>query len=342
MDFERFDAPQATDDQWREVHAHEVQSMEYDWPELASPTLDAMVNRLRESTTTDCTNTLWLAREHGKIVASASYTVHHDDADHTVRIAFITVHVHPERRRLGIGTAFLRLLLAEARRHGKDRISVSGVRRGTSAEAWTVRLGFEPSSRTLLQRLVMADADLALWDLPTPAGYRVVSWGVAVPEEFLSRYCRYLATCWGSPHDWFAPQAVREREAQGLAEGCDRLVVAVVHEADGEIVATKAAEIKHGADIVARPGPTSLVLGHRDQGLERMLEAEVLRRLAAERPDVAEVVEKDQAFYLPEELAAYRCMTQVIADLGYRTEEYLRVEAGVEQLSTALGSSRPD
>jgi hypothetical protein len=48
VEFELFDAKRATDDQWHEIHAYRVLSMEHDWPELTPPTLEAMVARFRE------------------------------------------------------------------------------------------------------------------------------------------------------------------------------------------------------------------------------------------------------------------------------------------------------
>jgi hypothetical protein len=148
----------------------------------------------------------------------------------------------------------------------------------------------------------------------------------------LTPYSRFLAASRGSPNERFSPQAARERATLAAADGCDSLVVAVVDEADGEIVATKAADIKHGAKVVAYPGPASVVLSHRDHRLDRVLEAAILRQLGAERPDVAEVAVDGLPYYLPEELAAYERRMQLIADLGYRLEEYLDVQAEVENL----------
>ncbi|AUG75172.1 hypothetical protein CFP65_0191 [Kitasatospora sp. MMS16-BH015] len=336
MDFELFDPNLATDDEWREVHAYWVMSSRHDRPERTPPTLDAMTSRFRDEVSERSTDLLWLAREQGRIVASARYDISHEDADHYVRIAFSTISVHPQHRQRGIGTELLRLLTAQAGEHGKDRISLAAIRGGTPAEAWLARLGFEPTRRVVSHRLELAATDAALWDLPMPAGYRLVSWGTAVPEEFLDPYCRYLATSWGSPDDCFSPSAVRAHEAQAALDGSDQLVLAVLTGADGEIVATKTARIERAARLVAHPGPSKMTLDHGGSRLSRALEAAILRTLATERPEVAEAAITGPSFYLPEELSAYEREMRRMAGLGYRTEEYLDLWAEVEPLTVIL------
>jgi GNAT superfamily N-acetyltransferase len=220
VEFELFDARQATDEEWLEVHAFRVLTATHDFPELPMPSLERLVAYLRDEVGTDTTSLLWLVREHGEIVATGHYHVSHDDADHAQRIAFITIRVHPEQRHRGIGSAFLRFLLPHAVRDDKDTVSGDGVRMGSPADVWTARLGFEPTRRVLSQRLVIAETDHTLWDVPPPAGFRLVFWNDVVPEEWLEPFSRYLVDAWnaGHPTESFSPRGIRDKESVAVHE----------------------------------------------------------------------------------------------------------------------------
>lgn len=306
MEFELFDAQHAMDEQWREVHALELLDHRHywkpEWPGLREPTLERMVDRLRDKVQPDSSRSLWVVREGGELVATADYDISLDDADHGQRIAFTRVVVHPARRGRGIGSALLRLLLEQAVRDGKDTFYVRGVRMGTPEDAWTTRLGFEPARRLVYQRMVMAEADPALWDLPTPGGFRLVE--------------------------------------QNAACGCDEVVLAAVREADGKTVGTKSVRIAPKADgISARSSLPSMLVGHDDDAVERAMEAAMLRRLAAERPDVTEIeMEKGSSYYIPEELKHYEHRVRICADLGYQREEHVDKDIAVDNLATALAN----
>lgn len=335
MDFRPFDPAQATDEDFRAIYEFGVVRSAVDWPELTPPTYEGTVGRLRTSAVGAEPETMWLAEDGGKLVATGRFKIELEENTH---LATITIAVSPEQRRQGIGTAFLKVLLAEARAVGRTRVMGPHVRVGSGGEPWAERMGFVPAQTYVMQTLTVADTDPALWDVPVPDGYRLVAWTGAAPEDIIASYARARHAIadalkgdlsWTDP-DW-TPERIRKEEADFLATEREHRVVVAVDEATGEVVAQTQIFVRLARPEEALQSDTSVTREHRGHGLGRALKAAMMRGLVADRPGLATV---------ETQTADIANMARINLEVGYRTVvTYRYVEAEVAELEKALGMS---
>lgn len=327
MEFHKFDAHQATEADWREVYEFVTVRYTADWPDMTPSTFDAFVDRWRTADVGTQPETMWLAREDGDLVATANYMLFLKESAH---LALVNVGVHPAKRGRGIGTAFFREMLTHVRRDDRTRVTGPNVQAGL-AEAWARRMGFESGLRFALQRIVLADVDPALWDVPVPDGYRLEAWTDSAPEEILESFARGRRAIedavsgdltWMDPH--WTPERVREIEAELAARGMESRVVAAVHEASGEVAGVTELSFRLTQPERGHQGDTSVVREHRGHGLGRAMKAAMLRRVRVECPELGDV---------STQTADLQNMARINLEIGYQTvTEYLFVEADLGEL----------
>jgi mycothiol synthase len=333
MDFQPFDPSQATEEDFREIYDLAMARHAVDWPEITPSTYDGLVSRIRNAGIGSHPETLWWARVDGVLVATAHYEIYLEENPHLV---VLSISVHPEWRRQGIGTAFFREMLAQTRRDGRSRILAPHVRSGTGGEVWAALMGFTSGQRFVMQQLDVAEVDHALWDVSTPDGYRLVEWIDTAPEEILDSYARARHAIedsmkgdltWVEP-DW-TPERIRQDEADCLAQQRETRTVVAVDEASGEVVAVTQLFIRLAQPEKSFQEDTAVVRGHRGHGLGRVVKAAMMRRLVADRPNLASVWTQT---------ADIANMARINTELGYRTlTEYLWVEADVADLEKHVG-----
>lgn len=327
MEYQIFDADQATDADWREAYEFSLLRFTADWPGMTPATFEAFVDRRRTAHVGTAPETLWLAREDGELVALGHYELFLAE---NPQLAIINIGVHPERRGAGIGTAFFRELLAQVRRDGRTRVLGPNVQAGR-AEAWAARMGLASGLRFLLQRIDLTEVDPTLWDVPVPAGYRLETWTDAAPEEILESFARARHAIedavsgdltWDEP-DW-TPERVRQVESQLRDRGMESRVVVAVHEDSGEVAGVTELSFRLTQPERGHQGDTSVVREHRGHGLGRAMKAAMLRRVAVELPQLAEI---------STQTADVQHMARINTEIGYRTVmEYLYVEGDLSEL----------
>ncbi len=161
-----------------------------------------------------------------------------------LHLASISVHVHPEHQRRGVGRALAGACEAAARQRGR-RVSIGGAhgRPGATGtgQAFAEALGYTVALEDGI-KVVDLDATEPTWAAleqqvaARSAGYTLVSWHDAVPEELLAGYCRVSeafndevpsgeleleAEVWDE-------NRVRRREAENLAAGRHDVSTAVL------------------------------------------------------------------------------------------------------------------
>ena len=215
------------------------------------------------------------------------------DAENSA-IGVTNVVVHPAARRAGIGGAMLRAVLPALREGGRRVIEGWEVVAGTAGERWAAAMGFRPVRTIVRQALVTAEADRSRWDVPVPAGYRLLRWAGAAPEAVLESY----AAARGAIHDaplgesgyrwpqWSAAR-VRATETEARAQGLDQRIVAAVHERTGDVAGFTEVCVHPRRPDWAYQRDTAVVAAHRGRGLGRCVKAHMVRWLLAERPAVA-------------------------------------------------------
>lgn len=237
--------------------------------------------------------TFWTARDGDALVGFAMVTL--PDRENT-DMAIVFLEVGLDRRRQGIGTAFLRALLPSLQASGRPRILAANVTSGSDGELFAEATGLDCTYRGLMQTLVVESVDPVLWDVAAPDGYRLYGWTDAAPEELIVSYAEARKAIADAPSqgltweetDW-TPQRVRDDEAAVAAAGQDYRIVVAVHEDSGEVAGFTELVIRPGDPDHARQMDTAVRKEHRGHGLGRAIKAEMMRRLVADRPGLARV-----------------------------------------------------
>jgi mycothiol synthase len=330
--FAPFDPDRAADEEFRAYYDLVMANHAVERAEMVPTSFEAYVARLRTMRSGVDPGYLWLAKEDGTIVAAAVLEFSLEENTH---LAFVEIMVHPDRRREGIGTEFLKVTLAEARAAGRTRVMGLNVRAGNAGEPWAARVGFQPGLPYALQQLEIADVDRSLWDVPTPAGYRLVSWSGPAPEEIIASYAEARhaindavldGLTWEAP-DW-TPERIRLEEAERAAADQVQYVAVAIHEASAKVGAITQLFIRNPQPTKGFQMDTAVVREHRGHGLGRAIKATMLRRLSEERPEL-QVITTQTADPVH--------MAGINLALGYRTLwTHSCVESDLDALERAL------
>ncbi|MFB4319307.1 GNAT family N-acetyltransferase [Actinomadura sp. 21ATH] len=238
---------------------------------------------------------LWAAFEDGAAVAVAELRL--PGGRGADRPGEIDIRVRPGHRRRGLGTRLMAVAAEGLRADGRGSV-IAQVLAGTPAVPFLESHGF-------VCVLTLSGLLLRLDDLPPhrvpelvaagPAGYGLVRWRGAVPDEYADALARAkdamadLAEYEGLP--WDAAR-VREMAEMVAKRGDDLYTVAAVQ---GTTVAGFT-EIVVPADAPERAAQydTAVVPEHRGRRIGIWVKAAMLEWLAAERPEVREI-ETDNA-----------------------------------------------
>ena len=181
----------------------------------------------------------WAARDEASAV-TGWYRLEMPSGDNPDR-AYLTLVVHPARRREGTGRALLRHALAQAARNRRSLVG-SDVLNGSAGESFARLAGARPALTHIrrVQDPASVDADALARARETAgraaAGYSVVSWAGPVPEEFLDGVAAVFSALNDAPHPQgrrpWAWDAQRVREAHNAVlprlGGLQRYSVAAV------------------------------------------------------------------------------------------------------------------
>jgi GNAT superfamily N-acetyltransferase len=110
-----------------------------------APDAAKQARALAEILSDDAVGRVYVARESGRIVAMASLLFSISTAEGGLAATFEDLCVLPDRRGRGVGSALLRFVIDEARRHGVLRLTLLTDAGNTRAQALYARCGFRPS-----------------------------------------------------------------------------------------------------------------------------------------------------------------------------------------------------
>lgn len=279
---------------WYRVHCA---AFAHDRPGEPLPAQAAVQARLAATGTHR--HVLWLLRGAAdEPVATASLRLPDGpDATAAGAVAEIRLTVHPAHRRLGTGSRLLATVTEAALAAGCAGVAGEAVC-GTSGEGFLANRDFLPVLRLTWQRLPLEEVPDPVGKLPgvPHPGYRLTAWEGAPPAALAAGFAAAVRTLPALPADaGLAPGEIRwdaERVPQtaDLAAGRgDRLLtVAALHDDDG-LAGYTTALLPGGGAAHARQYDTAVVPVHRGHGLGLWMNAELLRRLAAECPGVTEL-----------------------------------------------------
>jgi GNAT superfamily N-acetyltransferase len=199
--------------------------------------------------------------------------------------------VAPEARRRGIGRALLHAAAEQARAAGCK--SVVGNHLDPAGPGFVRAVGARES--TDRNRRSVLRLPLGMPPVPAVAGYELVSWTGAAPDDLLESYAEARHAINDAPHDdavaaeHFTAERIRDIEA-AVARRDRELRVTVAVDRARTVVGQTEMRVGRTAGATAFTEETAVVAAHRGRGLALWIKDEALRRLAADRPDVPYVV----------------------------------------------------
>lgn len=216
-----------------------------------------------------------VVREGGTIIGYAEART--SEAEAHANLANANVVVLPEHRRRGIGTALLHALLPLL--SGRTVVESWSVFKDSPAESFAAAHGFRVISTMTRQRLALAGPPAEAAE--PPAGYELVTWKGAAPEEFVEAYVEALNGIRDAPQgDTMLDlarntvESVRRDEALAVA---DLWIVLLLHE--GEAAGVTVVEVNPAVPSVAEQLSTVVLPRHRGQGFGRLLKVHMLHNL---------------------------------------------------------------
>ncbi|MDX8146949.1 GNAT family N-acetyltransferase [Lentzea sp. BCCO 10_0061] len=235
----------------------------------------------------------WGARLDGELVATAQVYLLEGESD---QVALTSITVAPDRRRAGVGTTVLHLLLPLLEARGRTVVEGWDLAEDGPGHRWATAVGLRTAKSMVVQWLHPADVDPATWDVPVPAGYRVVDWSGVVPDELVDSFARALTAMRdapigtsGVPFPVWTVDRVREAEAELRESGIDRRGVLAVNELTGEVAALTLLDFYPTLPTWGVQRDTVVVPSERGHGLGLYVKARMLRWLREQRPEIDRV-----------------------------------------------------
>lgn len=289
MTITEFAPAEATDADLRGYHAVMRARQETDRPDEPPLSLDDTIGRLRTPFVGYGPVRYWVARVDGEVVGLAVVYFPENENAH---LAMPDVVVHPDFRGRGIGTALLRAVLPALRAAGRTVVEEWQVTSGGDGERWALGRGLRVVWSSIMQQLVVAETDPALWEAPVPEGYELRRWSATAPDDLVASYSRARAAMLDAPvgdlgYDIEAWSTARQREheAELAGQGVEQRVVVALR--GGEVVGLTEVELHPHRPTWSFQRDTSVVRAHRGRGLGRVLKAHMIRWLVATRPGFA-------------------------------------------------------
>ena len=215
-----------------------------------------------------------VAREEGEIIGYGEVRV--SEAEANAHLASANIVVLPQHRRRGIGTALLRAMRSLLR--GRTVIEAWSVYKDSPAEQFAAARGFRVVATTTRQQLTLADPP-EIGDVP--AGYELVTWKGAAPEEFVEAYVEALNGIRDAPQGdttidltQNTVESIRREEATAVAV---HWVVLLLHE--GEAAGVTVVELNSVVPTLAEQLQTVVLPAHRGKGLGRLIKVRMLHNL---------------------------------------------------------------
>ena len=321
---------------WYEV----ADAVSADFPTAPMPPYEVYVQQLCRPLSPHGRLLQWDARDNGQLVGTAVATFL---AGENSELAIITVRVPPRHRRSGAGTQLLQATLPAVRRHGRLRVTGT-VRAGVDGEKWAHALGFATVALRSTQHLDIAATDPARWLVEPAAGFRLLRWTDAAPDELVQGFARARDAIADSPigassyqHPGWSTERVRDYEAQTRASGESHRYVAAVDERSGTVAGFTELAVTPGQWSHCRQEDTAVLPRFRGLGLGRAMKANMMRWLTTDLPRLEQV----RTVTASENLH----MIRVNSQLGYRTDStlaYVESETGALEalLDTRTTSAR--
>lgn len=212
------------------------------------------------------------------------------------------VHVHPEWRRKGLGTALLARLVDVAEREGRTSLLFTTSARVPAGDAFAQRLGAKAGLVQRSSELELADADRALMErwvaegATRAPGYEMVLFEGPYPEDQYQRICDCVNVMNTAPRDDLevedmltTPEQMAEGEKALAAQGVERWAFFVCHkDSDAFVGYTDVYWQPSNPEIVGQGG-TGVDPAHRGHALGKWLKAAMAIKVLDDRPQAKRI-----------------------------------------------------
>ncbi|CAM3625078.1 GNAT family N-acetyltransferase [Nocardioides zeicaulis] len=291
---------EATFAAWHDVY---LRAERHDLGVAATPWQREEVRAMMHDTASHATHLGWVGRDGGEVAAAGWARLPLLD---NRELAEVQVHVAPEHRRRGHGTALLRAVEADLLARGRRIVTVLAgwphdlgpTGEGAPGPSFARARGYDLALGEVQRELRLPVADevldrLAAEAASAHAAYTLRSWAGPVPDDLVEGWARLTATLVTEApmgeleleQESASVEAVREREAVLVRQGRTKLNT-VALDVSGEVVAyTDLATTVHEPDRAYQWG-TLVHPGHRGHRLGVAVKVANLRLLQRERPDV--------------------------------------------------------
>ncbi|MFE0458059.1 GNAT family N-acetyltransferase [Kitasatospora sp. NPDC058965] len=316
-----------------EYHLMRAAAAAVDFAEDPPLTRDGAVGRLLVPLPEDGACTFWTGHLDGRLAGSVKLGLP-DGANSG--IASVEVWVHPELRRRGVGSALLRTVLPAVRAAGRGTVIGLPVKPEAPGAPWAAGFGFEVTHSVAIQTLAPAATPAQLWQLPDPAGYRLVQWAGATPEDLVESYATARRAIQDAP--WgdssfqqtpWTPELVRAADRELAQAGTEQWASIAVAQATGEVVGVHGLYCFSHRREYGYVHETSVLAAHRGHGLGRAIKAALMRRLAERRPDLQRIATSTDT--------TNTHMIRINLALGYRTARTMNwLEVPTAELAARL------
>ena len=270
-------------------------------------------------------DTAFLGTVDGEPVAVGTVSTSEHDNLH---LAWLGVKVHPAHRRRSLGSQLLEEMVAEARRLGRTTFG-SDAWDSDAFAAFAKTHGFEPASRAVNRRQVLADVDLddlrRRHDAALPAArdYELVRRPGRTPDDELEAVAEMAAAINDAPTDdldiedeVFSADRIRGYEHAQEARGASLYRVFARHRDTGALAGHTVVAVDGEVPTHAEQHDTSVVAAHRGHRLGLLLKADMVLWLREAEPQLERIdtwnAESNDQMIGVNELMGYRVLGREI------------------------------
>jgi GNAT superfamily N-acetyltransferase len=241
----------------------------------------------------------WLATD-GSGEPVGCYLLRLPDKENVTR-ARVVLQVPPAKRRAGVGSRLLAHCADRARQNGRAHLS-SEARDDSPGAAFGAAAGAQPGIPEVFRVLDIDPevparlAKLRAEAESKAAGYSLLSWIGPTPPEHLEHVARVNNAMADAPHDegvqptqWTA-ERIAEVEQHHLAHGMHFRVVAVRHDATGDLAGITQISTDEGTPEWAFQQITAVLSGHRGHRLGLLIKVANLEQLIRDDSTVRRIL----------------------------------------------------
>lgn len=278
-------------------HSVEVATHDADFVALPADQLEELVPLLDGKPRAGELTRMHVATDAGTAVGTVSISLPQLD---NLTSANVSVGVHPERRRRGIGRTLWDFALEEVRRAGRRRVFVEAHWGPGETDGPAFSLLRGAGARQVLDdyRRLLDLAQHPVGEVhPVADGYRVVQWVDVAPDQVVEG-CAYLSgrMTLDAPmgemdyeqEKWDAAR-YRAKEQAAMERKRTRVASAVVHEATGQVAGITDIGVQRGRSQIAFQWDTIVDPDHRGHRLGMVLKTWNHRYLVEQVPGVTHI-----------------------------------------------------